>query len=255
MSYTINVFVIEDELSHKKAVTNSLRDFAEKSPYLDFHFQDTFNYLTLYNDIEKINFSDNDIVMIDIHLNTSFTGVELAQKIRAKNAQLFILFLTSDQTLGPYSINQQTYPLAYLNKNVHSQVISNEELFPFLTEIQSTILKRVSNNDVIEIKTQQQLILMNPLDIFYVATLAGVQKKTVVKTKNDEFIANERLIDLKKRLTAPVFYFKMKSYIINLAAIVSINQNEGVLYFPEAQELYVGSKQLSKIRKALEKSQ
>ncbi|MHC5374307.1 LytR/AlgR family response regulator transcription factor [Enterococcus sp. LJL120] len=249
MKYDANVFIIEDELAHRMAISKCLLDFTEKSEYINLCIDDTLNYIQLYRDVANFTICDNDVFLIDIHLNTDFTGIQLAKLLRGRNSNAFIIFLTSDDTLSQFSINQQIYPSGYLTKNISENIMTNDALFPILNEIQNTILNRLEKNVVIELKTSEGITLVNPFDISYITTVSGLQKKTVVKTKDIEFIANERLVDIRKKLNSPAFFNSLKSYIINLLMISSLNQSQGMIYFKDKRELFIGSRHIAKLKK------
>ncbi|MHC5372249.1 LytR/AlgR family response regulator transcription factor [Enterococcus sp. LJL120] len=251
MKYNINVFAFEDELSHKKAIFESIYKFSKNSPYINLEIQDNVNYLKLYHDDSSIAFKDNDIVLIDIHLNTSFTGIELAKKIREKNSRLFILYLTSDETLVWDSINTQTYPTGYLVKESASPPVSDNVLFPFLRDIQNIILRRIGDKSLVEIRTSNQIILIDPMRIYYVETIPGIPKKTVFETVDSQFTANERLSDLKLKLDFPFFFLNLKSYIINTSLIESFNRVEESITFKNGKKLFLGKKQITKVKNSI----
>ncbi|MFK4567330.1 hypothetical protein [Enterococcus sp. UD-01] len=139
METLINIYIIEDNLMHKKVIMNKLEDYSNNSDFAKFNIVDIQNHIDFYHNLYVFPILSTDIFIIDIDLNTFFTGIQLAQKIRALHPYTYIIFLTGDSSNGIKVINDQIKPLAYLLKQDLQETVLNQEFYFILNQVEKNI--------------------------------------------------------------------------------------------------------------------
>ncbi|WP_430603125.1 hypothetical protein IGJ02_000484 [Enterococcus sp. DIV0724b] len=251
MTLTITSYIIEDELQHGKIIANKISAFSDKKTMVDFQPKIITEFIHFYENLNEFDFNDNDLFIIDIHLNTYFSGIELAKRLRALNQQVQIIFLTNDENSGIQVINAQVSPLGYIVKHVLPNLIFEEELFSFLQQISSQLLVKLNNGKLLTFRSGNKQIILYPEEIYYIATIKGARGKVLIKTTKNEITCTEHLYQIKKKVSHTQFFTELKSYIINLAYVKSFSRLDGVILFDQQNELYVGTKIIDKISKRL----
>lgn len=247
MSIVLSVSIIEDEMNQAKLIADTLHEI-DFSPN-DFSLQVNIlqNYIQMYEN-SSLDIKKNDIFLIDIHLNTYFSGIEFAKHIIAIEPDIFILYFTSDPTQSITAINEQTHPMAYILKGFDQESLLSQ-LRGTLEKIGNQLDSDIAKKNVIKLIYQGEYLFINPQKILYAQTVAGIQKKTIIHTDFGEYMLNYRLIDLKKLLPDRQFKKQFKSVILNSKRIRKLNRLEGIITFDSNNELYVGTKVIDKLNK------
>ncbi|MTD39057.1 response regulator [Erwinia sp. CPCC 100877] len=249
MKISINAYIIEDNIMHRKIIQKQLADFSKKSSFIKLEVFPMQNYVEYYKNPSAIPISSTDIFIIDIDLNTFFTGIQLAKKIRLLNPNVFILFLTGDSTKGIDIINEQIKPTGYILKQPINNVFLEQNLNQLLEQIEQTL--RTHGKDTLMVRSGRKQHIIVRSDIVYISSVKGKKRNVIIKTKQNEILCNEKLFDLKIELDDKRFYKELKSFIINFDFIESYNQLEGRIIFKDQTELHFGTKVISKLKKAL----
>lgn len=229
-------------------IYKSLLDLTDIYPNLNILPID--NYIEFYKNLDTFSFSDSDIFIIDIDLNFLHTGIDYAKKIRTLNNDCFIIFLTADDQKGIEIINQHINATTYLLKESFDQTTLKKKLKNEIVEIRSKITES-HGQQYLSVKIDQSLIMIKIADILYIETVKNVKKKLFLKTTTEEFLISATMQDLKTELLSIEYMFtELKSFIINLNAIASMNPQEGQVVFKNGEDFWGGRKVIKKIHDA-----
>lgn len=247
LTNNISIYLIEDSVSYRMDLTNSITTYLDKHNIaLKFNVYPIQNYNNFYENLETENISDNDIFIIDIYLNTYFTGIDLGKKLRSINQNCKIVYLTSAADKAIVAINQKTNPSAYLVKSDDIEV-TQMQLFQLFT---SLILKvSDTTEETITVTSYTSTYILNVSDILFISVFKGAKNKLLLKTSDSDLVVNGTLSSIKSELTSPPFYFDFKSIIINLSKIKTISPLEQMLVFKNGSELEMKTKLLYKLVK------
>lgn len=249
MLNTISVYVIEDQIAYRSELQKYISSLNSPNDDNNYKIIPIENFVDFHTDVKNLNIKDNDIFLIDIDLNLSFTGIDLAKLIRTKNDLCFIVFLTNLSDKGIDVINQNINATSYLLKGTTLDTVRVKKLF---ASIQSDIKARIHNEEgYLTLKKAGETIYLKYADILYIQTITGVRNMLMVKTINSEEIVDGTLNKLKKKIQSPFFYIGLRSFIINLSHISSLNYLLGLVIFDEGTELDVGEKIVYKLKKSL----
>lgn len=244
-----HIYIIEDLLSHRSIIYKSLLDITHIYP--DLKILPIDNYIAFYNELEDFMILDTDIFIIDIDLNTFHTGIDYAKKIRSRNNHCYIIFLTADDQRGIEIINQHIQATTYLIKDSLNQGMLKKQLEEEIISIRSSLKlqEEEQNQQYLSLQIDKSYIKLKIPDILFIETIKGMKGKLLVKTTSQEFIVNLTMQEIKQKLaTVDYMLTDLKSFIINLNAIISINTQEGTVFFKSGDQFFGGRKIIKKIQ-------
>ncbi|PEH49550.1 LytTR family DNA-binding domain-containing protein [Enterococcus faecium] len=244
----MNIFVLEDDFKHRKYITKQLNQLHDINNWEIFPL-DLIELAEYYWNIDNKNILDNDIFIIDIKLNNSYSGIDIAEKIRKKNKYCFIIFLSSYESYGMYIINRRIYPHAYISKELMNTKKMVEKFEIELHEIKIKIKKRALNGKNISIPTRQKIFQLDLEKINYIETIKGDRYSVNVHFENNVTIVHKDIGFFRKELTGFIFFKELKSYILNTMNISKIDKTKSCLIFKNSEVLYLGTKSLRKVYK------
>lgn len=245
----MEIFVIDDQFVIRKKIITIIQEL----DLYPFDFIEVSNERSFYKELDSLEINDSALFLIDIELKNYFNGVDLAEKIRKKNSECFIVFITSFENYGIEVINRQIFPLGYLSKNFPEEqliVQARKLIEKYLMIIQG----RESNELKITIDSNNQKVVVYEKNILYIATVQGYKKMLLLKLVEGEMLVTSRLKDIRYQLSAPYFYKDLKSFIINLNKIERIDPIEGIIQFEGETILDVGVSGTRKVGQYLKKN-
>ncbi|WP_430602008.1 hypothetical protein IGJ02_002198 [Enterococcus sp. DIV0724b] len=250
MGLNVTVYVIEDDNGFRKKIIQSLNSY--ESNFLQFQISSLDNHLFFKESIQTIKILDTDIFIFDIDLKTNFTGIDLAMYIRRINTNCPIIFLTSLEDKAIDIINSNIFPLGYIVKEQRNSTAFNNSIHGLLTKVEQALFDDwKQNEDMVTVKNGNEKMYINCKELLYVESLKGFRGRLMLKTFTEDFIIDGRIGKLKELIKQPYMLTSLLSYIINLAAIASIDRKNGIITFSDGQELLVGTKIIDKIKKLL----
>ncbi|WP_430602824.1 hypothetical protein IGJ02_000138 [Enterococcus sp. DIV0724b] len=249
MRESISIYIVEDQLAYRK----ELQKFIDSLEIFNNHFllkvHSLDNFITFYEELDYLDIKDNDIILLDIDLQMSFSGIHFAKKIRKKNKQCFILFLTNMENKGIEIINQNINATSYILKG---NTIDTGHLKNLFISLKSEIDSRIQNTEgYLSLKKNNETIYIKYEKILYIQSVTGIRNMLLVKTINSEQIVDGSINKLKKEVQSNYLYTDLRSFIINLTRIASLNYLLGLVVFDDGTELEVGEKIVYKLKKAL----
>jgi len=195
-------------------------------------FSSSFDLLEHLN--EKGGF---DLYLLDI-LMPHLKGVELAERIRARNETAEILFLTSspEYALGAFDVAACGYLLKPLNKEKFDKTLLSAARRLTQQETPSLLLK---TREGVRRILFRQLVVVESFNHDRVCTLTDGSKEITADT----------LTSLLKRLSSdPRFFSPHRAYIINLEHITALNAASVLL--STGQQVPVSRTSLAALKKA-----
>ncbi|MBO5348661.1 MAG: response regulator transcription factor [Clostridia bacterium] len=179
---------------------------------------------------EVLSFIQNnnvDVVILDIDLQTSMSGIDLAQQIRNVNKKIYIIFATAHLEYLILAYKCKTFD--YLTKPIS------------LNNLESTILRLF--NDVYSDTPNSSFIKINNRNtIINANSVCYIEKdntKLIFKSDNADYSVYSSFNKIQPTLPSN-FIRCHKSYIVNIHNIESIN--ETTIHFDKTNKLkcYIG---------------
>lgn len=162
--------------------------------------------------LDFIRHNTVDVAILDIDLKDTYSGLQLANDIRAINKSIYIIFLTGHLEYLLFAYKCKTFD--YLTKPI---TFSNLE--STIIRLFNDIYSNYSTHSFIKINNNKTLINQNSINY-----IEKDRTKIVIKTESADYIFyssfNKLLHDLPKN-----FVRCHKSYIVNINNIESIDKS------------------------------
>lgn len=201
------VLICEDDVKDEKLISKYVSNFFNKQK-IPFS-------LTIYNTAERAakDYASNvlyDIVLLDIVL-PKMSGIDLAKKIRKKDPNSNIIFITSSKDFAIESYQVKAY--YYLMK-------------PFkptdLTHLLSQLVQSIKDADTkfITLSSKFGYYKINHKDILFIESF---KRQITIHIKNEKSVTlNEKLDVVQQKLNDPRFLRCHKSYLVNMDFVTKL---------------------------------
>ncbi|OTP24877.1 LytR/AlgR family response regulator transcription factor [Enterococcus mundtii] len=244
------IFIIEDNIAHRAFIKNEILVFTQEFRLsVDIICIESFSFF-IQNLYHK-NLTDTDVFIIDIDLQTKFSGIDIAEKIRQYNLHCKIIFITSHTEKSFEIITKNIAPFDCIKK-VPNDIPQTK------TQLKKTLKKCIHNEQLdnqkfLCLKRNNEKLIFSFSDVVYIETIKTSRYKIHLQTMTNEYILNNSFSKVKQ-IDFPEYYItSLRSYIINLLQIDFLNQNLGTISFKNKSELYVSFRLMKKIENALSK--
>jgi DNA-binding LytR/AlgR family response regulator len=219
---SIKILIVEDEIIIAEDIASRLICIG-------------YNVAGVVDNVDAaIDCLDNDpinIVLIDIALQGTKTGIDLATVIN-KKFRLPFIFLTSLSDVNTVEKARETKPASYLLKPFNDNQVKiaiEMALFNFY-ENTGKISKDKTDNPELPIKMSGALFLKkdthyDKVEFCNILWLEADSNYTYIQTKNERYIYSNVLKNFEEKLPRDMFIRVHRSYIINLSCITGFLGN------------------------------
>ncbi|MEN2667388.1 LytTR family DNA-binding domain-containing protein [Listeria aquatica] len=236
--------MVEDNFLHREFIEQSIITSAEKLD-IRYRMHTTFDIANFINQIDTHVIMDNDIYFLDIDLNETLSGIDIAEKIRKKNHQCYIYFITFHQDKSLEIVNRHILPSGYLIKDPDNLDSISEQIQLTFEKIQQR--EKHTFTDNIILKNGSEQLFLPKKNIIFIQTLAGSKNYSLIHLKNHTHSVRYQISALKLLFDENNFYTNLKSFIINTDEITSIDRKLGIIHFNYGYELYASKKIINKL--------
>jgi len=199
----VNIIICEDNNKDRNNILEVVNNFMIKNK-IEYKTHIYDDYTKKFDEIidSKIPFK---IYLLDIE-TPSGSGIDIARKIRQKDVDSVIIFLTAHEELGNIILKNDLMFLSFINKfdNYKARLINSLKKALNLLK-QKRILKFIDRNVVYTINID---------DILYL-TKESFERKTIIKTDYTEFKVNKTLAELVEMLDDRFVQTHRSCYINN----------------------------------------
>lgn len=220
----IKFIVCEDnELVLKKDIdTINNVMFSNNIEYKIYPFKD---YSKELQDIIDIN-EDNKIYILDIELEDS-SGIDIARKIRKNDWSSLIIFSTAHFELFPQVFSDKLMIFDYITKyDDHENNLANTL---------NKCINIITQNNTIYFKSKSEYYNIKLNSILYIM-YDKYNRKTIIKTIDNEYSINNTLISLKDKLNKDFIQIN-RSTIINKNNVKNLNVKKRYIEFNNGYKL------------------
>lgn len=220
----INFIICDDNLEMLQSVKDIINNVMMKNNYAykihPFTEYDHQFYQTMNSRIS------NKIYVLDIETKHS-SGIDVARKIRIKDVNSVIIFLTSHDELGSVLLRDEIMFLTFINK-----------LDNYKKRLQSAIRKSVQvigKNKILRFEHHGAIFTIPEKDILYI-TRDAVERKIIIVTDTTEFKLSKTLSDMLSLLSND-FVQSHKSCIVNSRRVNIVNKRTKKIIFDTGVEI------------------
>jgi two-component system, LytTR family, response regulator LytT len=218
MDYMRRIAICEDNLVHIREFQLCIKEF-EKEYNQNFQitiFQNGHDLLDFYR-------RDNnpfDLLFLDIYLDLDSTnGMEIAKKIREKNSEVMIIFLTGavEYVFDGYKVNSFRYMVKPLKYSLFK-----EDLY----EAVKLLKWDVDEEEFILVKENSNVIKLSLSKILYMESLG---RKVRIVTNTKEIVTYGKLIQFAEELSDKHFFQVHRAFLVNMQFIREIYKSGVIL--------------------------
>jgi two-component system response regulator LytT len=230
MLQPIRILIIEDEI----LIAQDLKEILEEVGYTQ-----VFRVNNYQKAIEFLTKQPFDLVLLDINLNDSFSGIDIAKYIN-QNQKIPFIYITSYSDAETISNVKQTKPSAFLLKPYNkSHLLASIEIALFnystnLNDDNKNIEHKLDENSDNDLIINNHLIIKEnycfikvPLDD--ILWFESDKNYVAVKTLPKKYLLRSSLRKLQASLPANKFVKCNKQFIINTHQVESFGSNEVIV--------------------------
>lgn len=177
--------------------------------------------------LDYVTKNSTDVLILDIKLNSTISGIDLAEKIREKNKDVYIIFTTGHLEYALIAYQVKTFD--YIAKP-----ITTERLGETIERLFNDINNQTSNF----IKIANSKVVVKEDDINYIRR-DGM--KLVYNTRNKEFETYSSFNKIQDSLPKS-FVRCHKSYIANINNINNVEPQKNIILFNNNSYCSIGPK-------------
>jgi DNA-binding LytR/AlgR family response regulator len=230
MSQEISILIVEDEV----LIAQDLKEILEEVGYTEIFKARNYNQA-----IDALNAHAIDIILLDINLNDTKSGIDLGNHIH-QNLHTPFIYITSYSDAETIASVKQTKPSAFLLKpynKAHLLASIEIALFNYSSNLNAAekniedTLDDTSDNDLIInnqllIKDNYHFIKISLDDIFW---FESDKNYVTVNTLHKKYLLRASLKKLQANLPANKFVKCNKQFIVNIQQAESFSSNAIVI--------------------------
>lgn len=218
----VNVIICDDNNKDRKNITSIVDNFMSKNK-IEYKLHIYDDYSDKFNDMIESNIPFK-IYLLDIE-TPSASGIDIARKIRNKDVDSIIIFLTVHEELGNVILKNDLMFLSFINKFDNLNIRLNNSL--------KKALNLLKHKRVIKFTDRNTVYTIDINDILYL-TKESFERKTIIKTDYAEFKVNKTLADLVDMLDER-FIQTHRSCYINTDRKVKIDKTNKIILFDNGE--------------------
>lgn len=246
------IFILDDSLVFEKMIEDILEESRNLLIPWNFEIIKGLNVMQFVEFVKNNDIRSSDIFFLDIDLNAYYSGIELGEMLREKNAKCRIVYLTSHPNKAIAVINRNITPSGYLIKEFTYE--KNKK------NIQSYLLKEKENEPVQQANKKKWTSVrygnsdhyIHYDEILYLMSMPGYKNKIGLVLKDEETLINGTIKKYKKTLEYEYLCKDLKAYIINTENIASISRVNEVVTFTNGEQLEMGKRSIDKLKKFIQ---
>ncbi|MBO0459404.1 response regulator [Enterococcus hulanensis] len=239
------IYVIDDNIFFTKKITEFLRSI-DFYPFGEVRIVPVDSTRSFYKNLDIMDIGDNDIFILDIDLKSNFSGIDIGERVREKNNNSYIVFLTSFESKAIEVINKQINPISYITKET-----ALEKTFDSLA---ATI--RVILNEALDRRTTMEYLNMPQRDnnkliptnkFLYAESIKSEKTKILLHLDKEQIVISCKLKQFKKLNTTSIFYSGLSSYVLNIQNIKSWSISDENIIFWNKKSLKLSPYSITKV--------
>ncbi|MEO1768896.1 MULTISPECIES: response regulator transcription factor [Enterococcus] len=247
MSYPI--IICEDQLIQLQQLDTIIQN------YLLFHNDPFEVVLKTQNPLEVKKYLQqfqpkNGVYFLDIDLNHTIDGIDLAETIRNADAQAKIIFITTHEELAPLTLKRRVEALGFITKDQPLEDYRTEimELLSVAQERIATAKNDQGQNFTFSIGTQT--FNLNLAEVLFLEP-STIPHRVVLYTVNGHYEFYGKLQDLEKAY--PALFRASRSCLVNLTKAREIDFANRTIHFNAELSRTFALGKAKKLKERLEK--
>lgn len=235
----LEVFVCEDNKEQKENFRKIIDNFIimenldMKISVVTENPDDIINYV--------IKNSVSGLYFLDIDLNASINGIQLAAEIRKYDQRGFIVFVTTHAEMSYLTFLYKVEAMDYIIKDNYKNI--GDRIYQCIVDAQRKYSAKTTDlQKIFTIKADDRIINIEFQKILFFETSFTIHK-VVLHSVNRQIEFYAKMKDIEGELDDS-FYRCHKSYIVNKKNIKEININKRRIYMINGEECLISTRML-----------
>ena len=221
----INFIVYDDEKNFRDNITTAINKVMMKND-VDYEIKEFEKYNQTFENIIEDDISSK-IYLLDIEVEGSLSGIDIARKIRQKDWNSIIIMVTSHNELSYEALKAQIMLLDFISKFDNCKTN--------LEEVINLAVKKVDNKKVIVLAMNNTTYRIYLDDVNYIIK-DTVDRKCIIHTTYNSVSVNKSLNEVMGMLDQR-FFMSHRGCIVNLEKISSVNWTNSIIYFENGDSI------------------
>ena len=221
----INFIVYDDEKKFRDNITTAINKVMMKND-VDYEIKEFEKYNQTFENIIEDDISSK-IYLLDIEVEGSLSGIDIARKIRQKDWNSIIIMVTSHNELSYEALKAQIMLLDFISKFDNCKTN--------LEEVINLAVKKVDNKKVIVLAMNNTTYRIYLDDVNYIIK-DTVDRKCIIHTTYNSVSVNKSLNEVMGMLDQR-FFMSHRGCIVNLEKISSVNWTNSIIYFENGDSI------------------
>lgn len=218
----VNVIICDDNDKDRKNIIQIVNNFMNKNN-IEFETHVYKDYDKSFEEMINSNIPFK-IYLLDIE-TPSASGIDIARRIRSKDVDSVITFLTVHEELGNTILKNDLMFLSFINKFDNLKLRLSKSL--------KKSLELLNHKSIIKFNDRNTIYTLDMNDILYL-TKESFERKTIIKTDYAEFKVNNTLTEIVEMLDDR-FIQTHRSCYINNDRKSCIDKTKRIIYFDNGE--------------------
>lgn len=241
----MRVIICEDDIRQKQFLHKEIMNYASfHEPSIEVVLctstpEEVFTYLES---------KEADCYFLDIELNHSLTGMEVAMEIRRIDPLATIIFITSHADQLKLTFTYKLAALDFIVKETPEQIASQvrEALQAAFNKYKQ--LGEIEQPAMVQITIGERIKNIAMQDIYFIES-SSIPHKLALHEKNGYYEFYGKLVDFEN--VDPTFFRCHKSYLINLRHVKEVDKKERFAKMANGAECIISFRQLRELQRRL----
>lgn len=222
----LNIVLCEDNFREREILQRYVTNIIQRHDIFGNIVLSTEDPLDVLKYVES-SIDKTNIYFLDIKLSGGMNGLRLARKIREKDLDGYIVFITAHSELTLLTFEYKIRALDFIIKDDYEKIRTRIEEC-FLTIKGEKCKRNNKDTKTINIKSGPRTYNIQCKDIIFVET-GQVNHKVKIHTPNQIIEFYGSLKDIEQQLSDINFYRCHRSYLINLSHIKEIDKEKLII--------------------------
>lgn len=241
----MRVIICEDDITQRQFILNEITQYA------NFHLQGIEVVLCASSGDEVLSYIDKypaDCYFLDINLEGSISGLELASLIRERDSLANIIFITTFADKLKLTFKYKIAAMDYIVKELDKENLKKKIIQALSTAYHrfSSISKNIDKVSMLQIKVGESIKYIKYDDIYYWET-ALIAHKLKLYTKSGVYEFYGKLKDYEKLDNR--FRRCHNSYVINIDYLYEFSPKEKIVTMINGHKCLVSYRYTKNIKK------
>lgn len=241
----IQVYILEDDFKQQSRLENIITHYLQEQHIVESSISLHGRPDQLLAEVKEKG--NHQIFFLDIEIkNEEKKGLEIARRIREKDNQAVIVFVTTHSELMPLTFQYQVSAFDFIDKNFSEEKFS-ERIKAALDYVAANLDQPAADKTFL-LENDYSRIQMPYKDIYYIE-VSATPHKLILHGQYDYMEFYGTLAEVEGNSH---FLRVHRSYVVNPANVAKLDYSQRLAYFPNGETCIVARPKIKELIRAIE---